>query len=105
MTRTPIGAALLTSVLTTGVPLGAIAPTEPAAAAPQATPVADTTTQILSNTSPDTAADMTPAVGGSVEMMNFDGVTHEFFGMGAVVPQAAEAMDFATSRLRAAFGP
>lgn len=57
MTRTPIGAALLTSVLTAGVPLGAIAQTEPAAAAPQATPVADTTTEILS----DTAAEMAPA--------------------------------------------
>ena len=40
----------------------------------------------------------------SVEAQNFDGVTHEFFGMGAVVPQAAEAMAFATSNLKAALG-
>ena len=42
--------------------------------------------------------------GGAVEMMNFVGVAHEFFGIGAVVPQAVEAMDFATTNLRAAFG-
>lgn len=43
------------------------------------------------------------AAGVPVEMRVYDGVTHEFFGMGAVVPQAAEAMDFATTRLRQAF--
>lgn len=44
------------------------------------------------------------AAGGEVEMMNYDGVTHEFFGMGAVVPQAAQAMEFAVAQLRAALG-
>lgn len=44
------------------------------------------------------------AAGGEVKMMNYDGVTHEFFGMGAVVPQAVEAMDFAVAQLRAALG-
>lgn len=44
------------------------------------------------------------AAGGKVAMMNYDGVTHEFFGMGAVVPQAVEAMDFAVTGLRAALG-
>ena len=44
------------------------------------------------------------AAGGNVEMMNYDGVTHEFFGIGAVVPQAGEAMDFAVAQLRAALG-
>ena len=44
------------------------------------------------------------AAGGKVEMMNYDGVTHEFFGMGAVVPQAVEAMGFAVAQLRAALG-
>ena len=39
-----------------------------------------------------------------VEAKNFDGVTHEFFGMGAVVPEAKQAMDLATSDLRKAFG-
>ena len=39
-----------------------------------------------------------------VEAKNFDGVTHEFFGMGAVVPEAKQAMDLATANLRKAFG-
>ena len=43
------------------------------------------------------------AAGVTVEARNFDAVTHEFFGMGAVVPQAVEAMDFATAKLKAAF--
>lgn len=42
------------------------------------------------------------AAGGEVEMKTYDGVTHEFFGMGSVVPQAVEAMTFATTRLKAA---
>lgn len=42
------------------------------------------------------------AAGVPVEMRIYDRVTHEFFGMGAVVPQAAEAMAFATTRLRQA---
>jgi len=42
------------------------------------------------------------AAGGKVEMNNYDGVTHEFFGMGSVVPQAVEAMTFATTNLKAA---
>ncbi len=32
------------------------------------------------------------------------GVTHEFFGMGAVVPQAKEAVAFAAEGLKSAFG-
>ena len=40
------------------------------------------------------------AAGNDVEMRNFDGVTHEFFGMGSVVPQAIEAMTFATDNLK-----
>ena len=43
------------------------------------------------------------AAGVKVEMQNFDGVTHEFFGMGAVVPQAVAAMDLATANLTQAF--
>ncbi|MBC8041654.1 MAG: alpha/beta hydrolase fold domain-containing protein, partial [Opitutaceae bacterium] len=38
-----------------------------------------------------------------VAYRNFEGVTHEFFGMGAVVPQAQEAMDVVVSALKAAF--
>lgn len=34
---------------------------------------------------------------------HFPSGTHEFFGMGTVVPQAVEAMDFATANLREAF--
>lgn len=43
------------------------------------------------------------AAGGEVEMKNFDSVTHEFFGMGSVVPLAVEAMEFASDRLKMAF--
>ena len=43
------------------------------------------------------------AAGVTVETRNFDAMTHEFFGMGAVGPQAVEAMDFATANLKAAF--
>ena len=41
--------------------------------------------------------------GVNVDMKNYDGVTHEFFGMGAVVPEAKQAMDLATKDLRTAF--
>ena len=43
------------------------------------------------------------AAGVTVETRNFDAMTHEFFGMGAVVPQADEVMGFATANLKAAF--
>ncbi len=42
--------------------------------------------------------------GVPIEIANYDGVTHEFFGMGAVVPEAKQAMDLATKNLRTAFG-
>lgn len=42
--------------------------------------------------------------GVAVKAQNYDAVTHEFFGMGAVVPQAKEAMMLATDALKAAFG-
>lgn len=38
-----------------------------------------------------------------VEQRTFPGVTHEFFGMGAVVAQAKLAEDFASMRLKASF--
>ncbi len=41
--------------------------------------------------------------GVAVERRQWDGVTHEFFGMAAVVPEAKEAVQFAGQRLRAAF--
>ena len=42
--------------------------------------------------------------GVDVQQRTFAGVTHEFFGMAVVVPQAVEAQAFAVGRLRAAFG-
>jgi len=41
--------------------------------------------------------------GVTVDLKTYDGVTHEFFGMGKVVPQAKEALDLAVSDLTAAF--
>ncbi|QJE99378.1 alpha/beta hydrolase [Luteolibacter luteus] len=42
------------------------------------------------------------ADGVKVELKNYQGVTHEFFGMGAVVDKAKEAVDFAAGRLNEA---
>lgn len=43
------------------------------------------------------------AAGVAVTSRNFEGSTHEFFGMGAVVPDAKEAVSFAAGELRKAF--
>ncbi len=45
------------------------------------------------------------AAGVPVAQQTFPGVTHEFFGMGAVVGQAKQAEDFAAMRLKASFTP
>ena len=45
------------------------------------------------------------AAGVPVTQQTFPGVTHEFFGMGAVVGQAKQAEDFAAMRLKASFTP
>lgn len=42
--------------------------------------------------------------GSDVEYKIYDGVTHEFFGMGAVVSDAKSAEKLVASRLRKAFG-
>ena len=42
--------------------------------------------------------------GVPVERREYDGVTHEFFGCGAVLEKAREAVDFAGERLKVAFG-
>lgn len=42
--------------------------------------------------------------GVSVQLKNYEGVTHEFFGMGAVVDTAREAVNFAAGNLKAALG-
>lgn len=39
----------------------------------------------------------------SVKQKTYDGVVHEFFGMGAVVADAKDAMEFATDRLKESF--
>jgi acetyl esterase/lipase len=49
-------------------------------------------------------ADKLKAAGVSVDSKNYDGVTHEFFGMGAVVPEAKDAEMYAVNRLKKAFG-
>jgi len=43
------------------------------------------------------------AAGGKVDSKNYDGVTHEFFGMGAVLQESRDATQFAGSNLRKAF--
>ena len=49
-------------------------------------------------------ADRLRSAGVKVSYKNYTGVTHEFFGMGAVVPKAKEAEQQAASDLRQAFG-
>jgi len=49
-------------------------------------------------------AELLKRAGVPVERRQWDGVTHEFFGMAAVVPEAKEAVQFAGQRLRSAFG-
>lgn len=48
-------------------------------------------------------ADALKNAGVPVTVKLYDGVTHEFFGMGAVVDKARQAEEFAASRLREAF--
>ena len=45
------------------------------------------------------------AAGGSADQKTYDGVTHEFFGMGAVHPKARDAEGRASDALKKAFGP
>jgi len=40
-----------------------------------------------------------------VEMRDYDGVTHDFFGMGAAVEKAAMAQRFVADQLKAAVAP
>jgi len=49
-------------------------------------------------------AEKLKAAGVATEQKTYDGVTHEFFGMAAVVPQAKEATDMAVKALTKAFG-
>jgi acetyl esterase/lipase len=47
-----------------------------------------------------TLADRLQAAGVPVKYQLYEGVTHEFFGMAGVVPQAKEAQALATSQLK-----
>ncbi len=49
-------------------------------------------------------SDKLSAAGVQTDYQLYNGVTHEFFGMAAVVPQAKEAQALAASKLKAAFG-
>jgi len=49
-------------------------------------------------------ADKMKAAGVTVDSKNYNGVTHEFFGMAAVVPEAKEAQAYAADQLKKAFG-
>lgn len=49
-------------------------------------------------------ADKLKGAGVQVDAQNYDGVTHEFFGMGKVVAKAKQAEDVAVKNLKAAFG-
>ena len=49
-------------------------------------------------------AEKLKAAGTPVDVIRFDGVTHEFFGMGAVVDKAKDAVTQVAAKLKAAFG-
>ena len=52
----------------------------------------------------ETYAERLKEAGVDVEQKTFDGVTHEFFGMAAVVDEATRAQRLAADRLKTAFG-
>ena len=49
-------------------------------------------------------AEKLKAAGTQVDVIRFDGVTHEFFGMGAVVDKAKDAVTQVAAKLKVAFG-
>lgn len=49
-------------------------------------------------------ADALKQAGVDAEQKTYDGVTHEFFGMGAVVDEATEAQQMAADALKKGFG-
>ena len=51
-----------------------------------------------------TLSDKLRAAGSTVRYRYYEGVTHEFFGMAMVVPDAAAAQTFAAHELKRAFG-
>jgi acetyl esterase len=48
--------------------------------------------------------DKLKAAGVTTSSKNYDGVTHEFFGMGTVVPEAKDPETYAVGQLKKAFG-
>jgi len=48
-------------------------------------------------------ADKLKAAGVTVDSKNYEGVTHEFFGMAAIVPEAKNAQGYAAEQLKKAF--
>ena len=51
----------------------------------------------------ETYAQDLEAAGVEVNALHYDGVTHEFFGMAAIVPEAKEAQAYAAEQLKKAF--
>ncbi len=49
-------------------------------------------------------AEKLKAANVKVDLKKYDGVTHEFFGMAAIVPEAKTAQAFAALQLNRAFG-
>ncbi len=68
---------------------------------PPATVITDQIDPLMSDGS--MYADKLKAAGVTVDYKNFDGVTHEFFGLGNLVAKAKEAEDLAGTDLKAAF--
>lgn len=68
---------------------------------PSATVITDSIDPLMSEGK--MLADKLKAAGVTTTYRNYEGVTHEFFGMGLVVPEAEAAEDLAASDLKAAF--
>ena len=48
-------------------------------------------------------AEKLKAANVKVDLKKYDGVTHEFFGMAAIVPEAKDAQAYASEKLKASF--
>ena len=48
-------------------------------------------------------AEKLKAANVKVDLKKYEGVTHEFFGMSAVVPQAKDAQAYAAKNLKSSF--
>lgn len=68
---------------------------------PPATVITDEIDPLMSEG--ETLSDKLKAAGVSVDYKNFNGVTHEFFGMAAVIPEAKDAQSMVIADLKNAF--